>query len=83
MAIASRPWESARNWREALVSPVVPPSEGPSRVLSLRVPQRVLERVDAVAEDTGHDRTATVLHLLRWALDEYDRQRATEKTQKR
>lgn len=78
MATLSRPWESRRHWRSALVSPVVPPSEGPSSVLSVRVPQRLRERIEAVAEATGHDKTTTVLHLLRWALDEYDRQLAEE-----
>lgn len=82
MAIASRPWESRRSWRRYLVNPVVPPSEGPSTVLSVRVPQRLRERIERVAEETGHDRTTAVLHLLRWALDEYDRQRAEEKARK-
>lgn len=46
--------------------------------MSLRVPKKLTERIDAVAKATGNPRTETLLHLVRWALDEYDRQRAEE-----
>lgn len=53
--------------------------------LSLRFPQKLLARLDAVAKVTGHPRTDVILHLVRWGLDEYERQRAEEtaKSQKR
>ena len=59
--------------------PVVPESEGPSEPLSIRFPVGLKRRVDAVAEETGNDRTNTILHLIRWALDEYERQQLEEK----
>ena len=51
--------------------------------MSLRVPERLIERIDAVAKATGNPRTDTIMHLLRWALDEYARQRAEEAEEKR
>lgn len=63
--------------------PVVPEGEGVAKPLSLRVPERLIERIDAVAKATGNPRTDTIMHLLRWALDEYDRQRAEEKSSPR
>ncbi len=74
-----QPWESETNWRQVLVKPVIPPGEGPTRPLSIRFPDALLKRVDAAAKTSGNDRSTTVLHLVRWALDEYDRQRAAEK----
>lgn len=65
------------------MKPVVPEGEGVARPLSLRVPERLIERIDAVAKATGNPRTDTIMHLLRWALDEYGRQRAEESEEKR
>jgi predicted DNA-binding protein len=58
---------------------VIPESEGPTMPLSLRFPRRILDRLDAVAKVTGHPRTDVILHLVRWGLDEYERQRNEER----
>lgn len=60
------------------MKPVVPEGEGIAQPMSLRVPKKLVERIDAVAKATGNPRTETLLHLVRWALDEYDSQRAEE-----
>jgi metal-responsive CopG/Arc/MetJ family transcriptional regulator len=60
------------------MNPVVPEGEGVASPLSLRIPEKLVKRVDAVAKATGNSRTETILHLMRWALDEYDRQRAAD-----
>ena len=65
------------------MKPVVPEGEGVAKPLSLRVPEKLIERIDAVAKATGNPRTDTIMHLLRWALDEYARQRAEETEEKR
>lgn len=51
--------------------------------LSLRFPAKLLARLDAVAKVTGHPRTDVILHLVRWGLDEYERQRAEEAVSKK
>lgn len=61
-----------------LVSPVVPEGEGVGYPLSMRYPKGLLKRIDKVAKETGNTRTDTILHMLRWALAEVDRQRAEE-----
>ena len=65
------------------MKPVVPEGEGVAQPVSLRIPERLIERLDAVAKATGNPRTETILHLVRWALDEYDAQRAAEKVAKK
>lgn len=76
-------WQSAKGWREALVKPVVPQGEGPTSPLSVKFPEKLIERLDEVAKATGNTRSSVILHLVRWGLDEYERQRAEEATQKR
>lgn len=60
------------------MKPIVPKGEGAGSPLSIRFPKTVLTRIDAAAKATGNSRTETILHLLRWALDEYEAQRAAE-----
>lgn len=52
--------------------PIVPAGEGPGVPLSVRYPKALLARVDACADATGNSRTDTIMHLLRWALDDYE-----------
>ena len=82
-ALARLPLGGEGEWRRRLVKPVVPEGEGVAKPLSLRVPEKLIERIDAVAKATGNPRTDTIMHLLRWALDEYARQRAEETEEKR
>jgi hypothetical protein len=76
-------WVAHTDWRSALVRPVVPEGEGPTQVLSIRVPAKLIQRLDVVAKATGNSRTEVLLHLVRWGLDEYERQRSEEKPPKR
>lgn len=65
-------------WREALL---IPKGFGDreTKPRSTRWPKQLIERVEAVADETGHDYTTAIFHLLTWACDEYDRQRIAEK----
>lgn len=47
---------------------VVPKGEGAGLPFSLRIPEKLLARVDACAKRTGNSRTNAFLHLLRFAL---------------
>jgi metal-responsive CopG/Arc/MetJ family transcriptional regulator len=44
----------------------------------LRFPEKLLVRIDKCAKATGNSRTDTVLHLIRWALEEYEKERGAE-----
>lgn len=57
---------------------IVPISEGPTRPLSLRLPDRLRARVLAVATATGNDLSTTLLHLARWGCSEIEREWASE-----
>jgi metal-responsive CopG/Arc/MetJ family transcriptional regulator len=57
---------------------VVPEGEGVGVPLSLRVPEKLLARLDACAEQTGNPRTETLLHLVRWALTQYENEQAQQ-----
>jgi len=46
---------------------------------STRWPRALMQRVERVAKESGHDYTTALFHLLKWALDEYDAQRTAEK----
>lgn len=65
-----------RHLSEALLSRIIPASEGPSTQISLRVPTGLLKRVDAVAKASGHDRSAVLLYLIRWGCTEYENEQA-------
>lgn len=52
--------------------PIVPPGEGAGVPLSIRYPKGLLERLDACAKATGNNRNETIMHLLRWALTEFE-----------
>lgn len=52
---------------------VVPEGEGPSsEAITLRLPKKLLERVERCAKETQNTRTDAVQHLLRWALSQYE-----------
>lgn len=52
---------------------VVPEGEGPlSQAMTVRLPKKLLERVERCAKETNNNRSDTVLHLLRWALRQYE-----------
>lgn len=55
------------------------PDEGPLEVITLKIPAKLKARVDAASKATGNNRTQTILALMRWALDEFETQRAGEK----
>lgn len=45
---------------------------------SARWPRALVARLDQVAKDNEHDFTTALFHLVKWSLDEYDRQRSAE-----
>jgi len=67
----------ADNWRTRLVLPLKL-DEGPLEVLTLKMPAKLKARVDAAAKATGNNRSQTMLALMRWALDQFEAQRAEE-----
>lgn len=40
---------------------------------SLRIPDEMLKRLDVAARSTGNTRSETVLSLLKWALEKYEK----------
>lgn len=53
---------------------VVPEGEGPlSEAVTVRLPKKILERIEKCAKDTENNRSDTILHLLRWALGAYEK----------
>lgn len=66
-------------WREAMLIPqgFGDREESPR---SVRWPKELTKRIEKVGEETQHDFSMTVFHLVKWALDEYDRQRASDGT---
>lgn len=61
------------DWRRWLLNPVVPEGEGEAKPLSIAFPEKMIERIDRIAKETGNSRSDTVRHLLRWAMDAYDK----------
>lgn len=57
-----------------MTDPVIPEGEGPMRAYPFRLPRSLVARLDAAAKATNNTRTAVVVRLLTWALDERDRQ---------
>lgn len=53
--------------------------EGPLEMLTIKVPKKLKERIDAAAKETGNNRSQTMLSLIRWSLDQFEKQRADEK----
>jgi hypothetical protein len=45
---------------------------------STRWPKDLAERIQKVADETGHDWTPALFHLAKWAVEEYERQRTVE-----
>lgn len=66
------------SWRKAMLIPQGW-GEREEKPRSTRWPRGLMERVEKIANETGHDYTTALFHLVTWALDEYDRQRAEEK----
>lgn len=61
------------------MSPIIPPGEGVAKPLSMRYPEQLLKRIDAIAKETRHTRTDTIMHLLRWAVTRYEEEHDAEK----
>ncbi len=51
---------------------VVPEGEGVGTSVTLRVPEKLLARLDACAKVTNNSRTDVILHLLRAALTQWE-----------
>jgi hypothetical protein len=65
----------------APVSMILPPKHkrGDTESVTMRFPRAMLKRVQVIADRSGHSRTEVVLHLLAWALDEYDREQGEQR----
>jgi hypothetical protein len=70
-------------WRKYLMSPIIPPGEGrpSSSPMSLRIPEVLKKRIERMARETKNTKHDTVLHMLRWAADAYDKAREEEASQ--
>lgn len=75
---------NATEWRKNFVSRIVPEGEGKlSDPVSLRIPEKLLARLDACADRHGQQtRGETILHLLRWALSEDEKDLGVNKPKK-
>lgn len=61
-------------------SDVVPEGEGPlSQAITVRLPRKLLERIERTAKETANNRSDTILHLLRWALGEHEKKKGTKR----
>lgn len=69
---------SETSWREAILIPTGF-GERESAPRQMKWPKDMAKRVQSIADEHQQEFTSTTLHLLKWALDEYDRQRAEEK----
>lgn len=56
---------------EVRLSQILPPAEGPSEQISVRIPKLLLERIEKIAKDTEHHRSDVIVHFLRWASQEW------------
>jgi predicted DNA-binding protein len=66
------------------VSRILPPKEfGEAVTTSLRMPKGMMARLDAVAQESGYTRTEVILHFLKWALEEYEVEKASERKAKK
>lgn len=67
------------DWRRWLLAPIIPKGEhGDTRPLSVAFPKSLLTRIDKVARETRNNRSDAIRHLLRWALDAYEKSREQE-----
>lgn len=57
-----------------VIVPVVPKEK--LLPLSVKFPTDVIRRLDEVSEDTGNNRSAVILYLVRWGLEQYEAQKA-------
>jgi metal-responsive CopG/Arc/MetJ family transcriptional regulator len=59
------------------VQPIVPKGEGNVKPLSIAFSKALIARIDKVSRETNNSRADTIRHLLRWALDAYDKRGVT------
>lgn len=52
---------------------IIPEGEGPlSQAITIRMPKKLLERIEKATRDTGNTRSDTILHLLRWGISAHE-----------
>jgi hypothetical protein len=66
------------DYRRWLMDPVVPEGEGEAKPLSIAYPEKLVERIDKIAKETGNTRSDTIRHLLRWGCSAYEKGRSEE-----
>lgn len=59
------------------MSSVIPEKEDEGDLVptSVRIPKKILERIDKAAEETGNSRNEAILYLFRWALRQHESER--------
>lgn len=59
-------------------SRILPPKDAEGEIIptSLRFPRGLLAKLDVVARESGYSRTEVITHFVRWALQEYEMEKA-------
>lgn len=68
---------------EVRLSEILPPAEGKTKQVSLRIPEKLLERIERISKSTGHERAEVCIHFLRWATQEWELEQEKKKAAKR
>jgi hypothetical protein len=63
---------------------VLPPKEeGTLEPAAFRLPKSLIKELDEIAEESNWSKNQVVIHFLRWARDEYRKERAAEAAAKK
>lgn len=61
------------------MAPIIPKGEhGDTRPLSIAFPRSMIAKIDKVARETRNNRSDAIRHLLRWAIEAYEKSREAE-----
>ena len=70
--------------RGVSASRILPPvKDGRTTQVNVRMSNKTLARINLIASDTKHSKTAIILHFVEWALDEYERVQREKGTKER
>lgn len=63
------------------MSKILPPKENEKDTVQFSVtfPRSVVNRLDAIALEEGYSRGGVVLHFVKWALEEFEREKRSKK----
>jgi len=57
---------------------ILPPFEGPAVPTSIRVPKKLLERLDEISRRSELTRSEVIVHILRWGCEQAESQLASD-----